>query len=277
MATPVVEKKFESDEEFKLSKPFIMRRLHSLLGFWLVIYLFEHLLVNSQAALFFLDKGHGFIKMVNKLEDLPYLAVIEWLFLGVPFFIHGIWGLKYALTAKYNSHKTDGSRPALPQYRRNRGYTWQRITSWILFFAIILHVAQMRVFDGPKKVDSQHLYVVQKDAGIEGVVKELNGTFKEIEKNKLEVAVPTAGAAFFLLVRETFKSPLMVLGYSIFVIAACYHAFNGLWTFMIKWGITLTRRSQKRMRTFANILMYVTMFLGLMAAWGTYWTTLFQI
>lgn len=276
MATPVSEKKFESDELTKLSKPFIMRRLHSLLGLWISLYLFEHLLVNSQAALFFLDKGNGFIRMVNKLEDLPYLPFIEIIFLGVPFVIHGIWGLKYAMSAKFNSHKTKGNFPALPQYKRNRAYTWQRITAWILFFAIILHVVQMRIIDRPQAVGTHYNLLVKKDAGLENTVRELKGSMVE-KGDKMLVTVPTAGASFFLVVRETFKNPLMVIAYSLFVIAACYHGFNGLWTFMIKWGVTLTRRSQKRMRTLANLFMYVTMFLGLLAAWGTYWTTLFQI
>ena len=90
MTTPLKERQFESDERVKIPGAFIWRRLHSLLGLWLVIYLCEHLLVNSQAALFFHDDGYGFVTAVNKLEALPYLRVIELVFLGLPFLLHGV-------------------------------------------------------------------------------------------------------------------------------------------------------------------------------------------
>src|SRR5262249_48642831 len=56
------------------------------------------------------------------------------------------------------------------------------------------------------------------------------------------------GTAELLMVRETFKMPIMIALYTILVLSACYHGFNGLWTFMITWGVTLTQRSQKIMR-----------------------------
>jgi len=77
-----------------------------------------------------------------------------------------------------------------------------------------------------------------------------------------------------LVVRETFKWPLMMVLYTIFVLSACFHAFNGLWTSLITWGVSLTERSQKMMRGLANTLMIVVAFLGLAAIWGTYWVNL---
>ena len=279
--TPIKEKTFPSDEEKKIPKSFIMKRLHSILGVWLVIYLFEHLLINSQAAFYFLDEGNGFIRMVTQLEELPYLAIIEIVFLGLPFLIHGIWGVIYLRTGKLNAHKTEGNQPGLPQYKRNRAYSWQRITAWILIPLILLHIIQMRLMDRPEaiiKATETHFKVrIKDDAGLRKVVNTLKGEVLGEERGKTLVLVPNAGSAFLLILRETFKSPIMVILYSIFVIVACYHAFNGLWTFMISWGITLTRRSQKRMRTVTNILMTLTTIMGLMAAWGVYWTTQFQM
>ena len=81
---------------------------------------------------------------------------------------------------------------------------------------------------------------------------------------------PSFGIAELLMVRDTFKSPLMILLYTGLVLAACFHGFNGLWTFMISWGITLTARSQRLMRTLATGLMVLVTFLGLAAIWGTY-------
>ncbi len=275
MTTPIHEKEFPSDEQVKLPRPFILRRLHSILGLWLVIYLFEHLLVNSQMALYFQDEGSGFIRMVNSIHALPYLKVIEIVFLGLPFLIHGAWGVWYALSGKSNSRKTDGTKPALPQYKRNKAYTWQRITSWILLVGILAHVVQMRFVEYPTKIQdgdkSFYFIQLQSDPGLARVAKNLNVQLST-EDGQVIAKAPSMGAAFFLIVRQVFTSPMMVVLYSIFVVVATYHAFNGLWTLMITWGITLTRRSQKTMRKITTTLMAVVMFLGLMSAWGTYWT-----
>jgi succinate dehydrogenase / fumarate reductase, cytochrome b subunit len=335
MSTPLKERTFESDTTLKLPKPFVLRRLHSLLGLWLVIYLCFHLLVNAQAAFFLQDDGHGFVSAVNRLESLPFLRTVEVVILALPFLIHGVWGILYAWRGKLNAHRTDGSTPSLPQYKRNRAYSWQRITSWLLVVGIIAHVIHMRFWIYPTHVDHgpQHSYMVRVayDKGLPLVAEKLDvqlyekseieqkkealsqeeahlaqlekeqgkipGKFqfhdpyahlldevlnarawiKAAEKRPLKQGEvlgvsPNAGGAFYLLVRDTFKSPWLVILYSLLVIAAAYHAFNGLWTLLITWGVTLTRRSQKRMRTLSNVLMGIVTLLGLLAAWGTYWT-----
>lgn len=153
-----------------IPRAFIWRRAHSLTGIWLVIFLIEHLFTNSQAALFIGDDGSGFVSAVNFLKGLPYLPVIEIFLLGIPFLIHGLWGIRYLLTAEYNSIPTDGSSPSLPQYARNQAYTWQRITSWILLVGILAHVIHMRFIDYPTsaQLDTQHLYInpVEADDGL---------------------------------------------------------------------------------------------------------------
>ena len=149
------------DTRRALPRSFILRRLHSILGVWLVIYLCEHLLVNSQAALFSFDDGEGFISLVNRIHNYPYLKAIELVFLGLPFLIHGIWGVIYIKTGKFNSFPTPYTQPALPQYKRNRAYSWQRITSWILLVGIAAHVIHMRFVDYPTVVHhgEQRIYL----------------------------------------------------------------------------------------------------------------------
>ena len=309
-----------------ISRAFIWRRAHSLTGIWLVLFLIEHLLTNSQAALFIGDDGSGFVSAVNFIKGLPYLPVIEITLLGIPLFIHGIWGIRYLFQSEENAFPTDGSRPSLPQYSRNQAYTWQRITSWILLFGIAAHVIHMRFLDYPSSamLEGQHyylvhvshdngLYTLSKRLGfdlysasqIQGVRKstmeqlgplqaventpeelieaqknrEKMGWLSALEAQKISegdiLAVSKSfGLAELLMVRDTFKSPLMILLYTGLVLAACFHAFNGLWTFMISWGITLTAASQNLMRSIATGLMVLIAFLGLAAIWGTYWLNL---
>ncbi len=301
-----------------IPQAFIWRRLHSLAGLWLVIYLMDHLLINSQAALFFGDDGKGFIQAVNSIHQLPYLPIIEILVIGVPIAIHGIWGILYLRSAAYNSIATDSAKPALSEYPRNRAYTWQRITSWILLLGIVAHVVQMRFVEYPTHAvrDNQSYYIVKLefDSGLTTLADRLGVTLlthhevqnmpvtnaakeagpfnlqeqkKEqqrgwvdalhhmpINETQVLAAAKNFGTAELLIVRETFKNPLMMVLYTLFVLAACYHAFNGLWTCLITWGVILTAASQKAMKKVSVALMVLVAFLGLVTIWCTYWINL---
>lgn len=330
--------------------PFIWRRLHSLMGIFLVLFLFVHLLTNSQAALWIGDDGKGFIQEVNLIHSLPYLKVIEIFFLAVPFAIHMLWGVHYLFTAKHNVLPTDGSAPALGKYKRNQAYSWMRFTSWLLLIGVIAHVVHMRFIEYPWSAEkgSQHYYmnVVSMDKGLytlsERVGAELydqqriqeavqalqpNSTSwqeaeasdhrmssaglslldgpeptaydsaeanrlsgaqkleqqrdfvealqkKPIDKTEVVIVAKDFGTVSLFIVRDSFKSPLMVALYSLFVLAASFHAFNGLWTALISWGVTLTPRSQNLARLATTAVMIFVAFLGLVASIGTYWINL---
>ena len=332
-----------------LPQAFIWRRLHSLTGVFLVLFLISHLLTNSQAALFFGDDGHGFVKSVNDIHNLPFLPAIEIGLLAVPILLHMIFGIRYLWTGETNSFSGDGAKPSLPEYGRNKAYTWQRITSWILLIGILGHVGQMRFIHYPTSatVDGKTYYMlpVSLDQGLiplasrlkvrllnqkmidyekqlqfsneasssvavkdffaslsslftkPSSLEELNPNAKEIlvaQRELQQVAfsqaaekwtlkpgevlaiAPDFGTIELLLVRDTFKSPLMIALYTVFVLAACFHGFNGLWTAMITWGVTLSETSQRMMLRFSTGLMVLVTFLGLAAIWGTFWINLKQ-
>lgn len=259
-----------------VSGEFAWRRIHSLMGLWLVIFLFEHLTVNSQATLWLGDDGIGFVRLVNFLEALPFLQVIEILLIGVPFLLHMVWGVKRALTAKVNVRKTDGSAPSL-SYSRNHAFRWQRLTSWILLFGVAAHVVQMRFVLIPKEIsqDGKTLYVVtvSEDPGLASIAKRLDVELETKEDTVLAKA-KTPGKAMLFTVRNTFKSPTYCALYTIFVLAAAFHAMNGFWTSMITWGVLLSYRSQKAFLPFCWAASLLLGFLGLAAIWGSYWLNL---
>jgi len=323
-----------------LPKAFIWRRLHSLTGMWLVLFLLEHLITNSQAALLLGESGKGFVRAVNFIHNLPYLTVIEVALLGVPIFIHLCWGIKYARTAKPNSMHSDGSKPHL-KYSRNRAYTWQRITSWILVVLLILHIVKFRFLEYPHSVNSgpeptyfvkvtmdPGLYTVANRLGVtlynepaiacmqsdlskdqkqrtldsaaETILKENSATYSaqdavilqsvqqrqekqafvkalsnvKLKGNQVVAAAPQFGTASLLTVRDTFKSPWWGALYTVFVVSACFHAFNGLWTSMLTWGWVIREAAQTKARKMAIALMVIITFLGLAAVWGTYFLNL---
>ncbi len=326
----------------KSSSAFFWRRLHSLTGLFLVLFLLEHLLTNSQAALFFGDDGAGFVHMVNGIHNLPYLPAIEVFLLGMPILVHAVWGVKYLMTSEPNSWGSQGEKAALGMYPRNRAYTFQRITSWILLVGIALHVYQMRWQNYPVSTgsgtQSHYMVPLSFDKGLYTVANRLyvdiydtkkiasmeesfNGQlgnlpeelsldnffhlpkevrydsheattllneqkyqrFKEwvetlkanpISETEVIAVSNNFGTATLLVVRDTFKEPAMLILYSIFVISATFHGFNGLWTFLITWGITLNPRSQQLAKKMTLGLMGLLTFMGLSAIWGTYWITL---
>lgn len=226
--------------------PFIWRRLHSLTGMGLTLFLIFHLFTNSLAAF----DPQGYIRSVNAIQETPYLLMVELLLIALPLLIHSVWGVYYLWTGENNSYGASGTTPYLPEYGRNHAYTWQRITAWILLFGVFAHVVHMKFIDAPRSTGG-------------GYTVSLSGA-----------VVKDFGTAELLMVREAFKSPLIMLMYTIFVLAACFHAFNGLWTFLIVWGVTLSVRIQRISLIFATCLMFFVAFLGLSTIYLTYWGNL---
>jgi succinate dehydrogenase / fumarate reductase cytochrome b subunit len=258
-----------------LPRAFIWRRLHSLTGLWVVLFLMEHLFVNSQAALWLGDEWHGFVQAVNSIHNLPYLHVIEVVLLGVPIAFHAALGVRALLRAKSNAHSTDGSAPSLPEYGRNRAYSWQRITSWILLIGIVAHVVKFRFIEYPERVvrgtEVTYLVTVDDDPGLAKVADRLGVSLHESSsENKMICTAHDFGTATLLTVREAFRQPIYVVLYTIFVLAACFHAFNGFWTFLITWGVILKMSAQRAMANVAIGLMVLVALLGLLSIWGTY-------
>jgi len=301
-----------------IPKAFIWKRVHSLMGLWLVLFLLEHLVTNSQAALWLGDGGGTFVRMVNALHNLPYLQFIEITLLGIPIAIHMVFGIRYVLETKFNIAKGNGSTPSLPEYGRNRAYVLQRITSWILLIGIIGHVTKFRFLDYPetigKGIDKVYLVKLQKDKDLSSVGSKLGVQLydvkavenavndskqksrmisgrKSLAQMKLEMQTSLElasglqsfsigpdqviakssnfGAVTILSVRDTFQSPVYRILYTIFVLAACFHAFNGLWTFVVSWGIIIRLSAQRASLKYVIGLMGLIAFLGLAAVWGS--------
>jgi succinate dehydrogenase / fumarate reductase cytochrome b subunit len=264
------------------------------MGLWLVLFLMEHLLVNSQAALLVGESGRGFVELVNGIHNLPYLQAIEIVLLGVPIAFHAALGVQYLFHAKFNSGRSDGSRPSLPEYGRNRAFTWQRLTSWILLVGLVIHVIEYRFLEYPVSLHdglkSHYLVRVTKDAGLASVAGRLGVQLYDaagsvegmeaiaakspLEKGEVFAVAPDFGTASLLTVRDGFKNPIVAALYTVFVLAACFHGFNGLWTFLVTWGVILKFSAQKAATRWAYALMGLITFFGLAAIWGTYWLNL---
>jgi succinate dehydrogenase / fumarate reductase cytochrome b subunit len=231
---------------------FLLRKLHSLTGIIPIgVFLIEHLLTNSRAFHWFGIFNGGrddFNKAVHGLHELPYLLALEVFGIFLPLAFHALYGIKIALSAEPNTR-------AYP-YMANRRYTLQRITGYIAFVFIVVHLLKFRFAHligwGPSFLDPAN--VDKFEMTRQGLMSwKILGDYA----NAQAFAMPAWITLSFY-----------VLG----LWAACYHFANGIWTFCISWGITIGEKAQKRMGYFAALVGIVLFVWGSLSlyAFATY-------
>jgi succinate dehydrogenase / fumarate reductase cytochrome b subunit len=281
-----------------LSSTFIWRRIHSLAGFGLILFLCEHLWVNAQAALWIGNDGHGFVRLVNALQAIPGLRLIEIALIGIPLFVHILWGVQRIWCAKMNSWPNSGASPSLP-FACNQAFTWQRLSAWVLIVAIGCHVVDMRFVRHPRMIrDEQNEMAAVKlsvDEGLPVLTKRLGvrllssdeivqlqpedpkkAALASFRLRPMDVVAmaPDPGTAVLLSVRDSMKCPAVCLLYSIFVLLAAFHAGNGFWTFLLTWGFIISAGAQTAYRILGIVGIVALGLLGLSAVWLTYFVSL---
>jgi len=217
---------------------FLLRKLHSLSGIVPIgVFLIEHLMTNSRAFGWFgLFKGgpEVFNTAVGTIHSLPYLLGLEVFGIFLPLAFHAIYGIKIALDAKPNVH-------AYP-YMANRRYLLQRVTGYIAFIFIIVHLLKFRFAHwigwGPEFMNPDD-----------------PDKFEMTRRGLMEWHI----SQFGIVVPAWITLSFYVVG----LWAACYHFANGIWTFCISWGITVGQTAQRRVGMGAAIV-GIVLFL-----WGT--------
>jgi succinate dehydrogenase / fumarate reductase cytochrome b subunit len=113
---------------------FMNRRLHSLLGIIPVgFFLLEHLFSNYYAT-----KGmKAYVEQVEWIQSLPFLLLMEIIFIFLPLLYHEVYGLYVAFRAKNN----------LQNYEtfRNTMFVLQRITGVATLLFVLWHVYETRI------------------------------------------------------------------------------------------------------------------------------------
>jgi len=112
---------------------FILRRLHSLSGIVPIgAFLIEHFISNSESA----NGVQAYNDQVKFLTSLPFVHVLEWVFIFIPLLYHGLYGL----WIWYNGDSNVSDYP----WTGNWMYTAQRWTGIVAFIFIGYHVIDMR-------------------------------------------------------------------------------------------------------------------------------------
>ena len=143
----------------------------------------------------------------NAVKDLQSIPYILFVEIG-GIFIPLIYHAVYGLVITIEARPNNLHYP----YPRNWFYLIQRITGVILFFFITFHVLNFRF----------------------GMVPRLN-----------EISVAhNPQMAFDIVAREFRMIPILVI-YFIGITATVWHLANGIWLFMVDWGITIGERAQR--------------------------------
>jgi len=143
----------------------------------------------------------------NAVKDLQSIPYILFVEIG-GIFIPLIYHAVYGLVITMEARPNNLNYP----YPRNWFYTIQRITGLILFFFITFHVLNFRF----------------------GLIPHLNN---------ISVA-NNPGQAFDIVSREFRMIPIFIV-YLIGITATVWHLANGIWLFLVDWGITIGERAQR--------------------------------
>lgn len=120
-------------------------------------------------------------------------------------------------------------------YERNWAFFWQRISGLFTLFFVTYHIWQFRF---------------QKALGA------------------YDTGTSMPGLPDFHVVAKALSNNFMMAFYILGVVAAAYHLCNGVYTFLITWGITVGPKSQRISKIVTNVCAVAVSALGIAAAIG---------
>lgn len=216
---------------------FFWHKLHSLTGVIPVgYYLVQHLTLNS----FSLAGPSKFNAILAFFEAMPvhFLYALKAIAIWIPLIFHAVYGIFIVNRAQPNLAQ------AHYRFRENRYYTFQRWSGIVLFIFLCYHMGTTSVA-----------------GSIAGSSVRVNGYEGWVER----LSAPYIG-----------NSPtyLVLLVYIVGVVLASYHLAYGLWSFCIRWGITISERSQGAMWKFSKMFFVGLSAVGILALLGFFYPIL---
>jgi succinate dehydrogenase / fumarate reductase cytochrome b subunit len=143
----------------------------------------------------------------DAVKDLQSIPYILFVEIG-GIFIPLIYHAVYGLVITWEARPNNLAYP----YPRNWFYLIQRITGIVLFFFILFHVLNFRF----------------------GMIPGLNETS----------VAHRPDLAFDIVAREFRMVPIFIV-YLVGITATVWHLANGIWLFLVDWGITIGERAQR--------------------------------
>jgi succinate dehydrogenase / fumarate reductase cytochrome b subunit len=205
---------------------FLWRRLHSLsgvlpIGGYLVYHLYENLASLRSPAAY-----DEMVTHVNTMLPSLYFHAIEVALVGSILF-HSLYGVYIASSGAPNVNRY--------LYGNNWAYWAQRLTGYLAFAYILLHVGVLR---GSVTLGGDHL----------AQYRQLPGHMNLVTYNDVAAHL---GNPHLMNVHTWMAGDWIFVAYLIGTLSAIYHFCNGLNGFCWTWGIAVGRVAQKRVRMMA--------------------------
>jgi len=166
---------------------------------------------------------------VRWINSLPMFWLLELLIL-IPLYFHGIYGVFIALEARHNVQHYN--------YSRNWAFFFQRLTGLITILFVTWHIFQFRL-------------------------QKLLGAYGPYLGGDSMSGLPT-----FQHVADAFAIPWIAAAYIVGITGAAYHLCNGIYTFLITWGITAGPKSQRVSHIVTNALFVCIAAMGVAAVFA---------
>lgn len=145
-------------------------------------------------------------EVVLSINSMQFVLLLEIFGIFLPLYFHALYGIYIAADARHNVKQYG--------YGRNWAFVLQRISGLLTLFFVTWHIWEFRI---------------QKALGAYG--PKVHGTM--------------SGLPDFDVVQNAFQNNIIAAWYIIGIIAAAYHLCNGIYTFLITWGITIGPKSQR--------------------------------
>ena len=188
--------------------PFLLRRLHSLMGILFGGYILLHLSIN--ASLIEGRRHDGlptvYQQQVDKIHGLPFLEMISLAAILLPIVYHTVYGVYILINGKQNV--------ANYGYTRNWLYLLQRLSAIILILFIAFHYLSFK------------------------------GVFNSVLGDAMHFVPSRATESTIRHFQEHWWIGWIV--YPIGVLAATFHTANGFFAAGIAWGLTISNAAQRR-------------------------------
>jgi succinate dehydrogenase / fumarate reductase cytochrome b subunit len=174
--------------------------------------------------------AEAYNEAIRSINSMPVVWFFEIFVIFLPLYFHALYGIYVAFDARHNVAKYN--------YGRNWAFLFQRITGLITLVFVTWHVWEFRI---------------QKMMGVYGTYQ--GGTSMQ-------------GLPSFDIVAKAFQNNIIATAYIIGIVAAAYHLCNGIYTFLITWGITIGPKSQRVSNILTNAAFVAVSALGVAAVFA---------
>jgi len=175
-----------------------------------------------------LQGAEAYNETIRHINAMPLVWALEIFLIILPLYYHAVYGVYIAMDAKNNVTNYG--------YGRNWAFYLQRLTGLVTLVFVSWHIWEFRI---------------QKLLGRYG--EYVGGT-------------SMSGLPDFKVVQADFLNNWIFAAYVIGIVAAAYHLTNGLYTFLITWGITIGPKSQRISNAITIAAFVGVSVLGIMAA-----------